>query len=55
MQRCIGCTHREQGQGLACALQQAVNSVWVCWVEGLLQESLLYHQLHQLLSPIHGL
>lgn len=55
MQRCIGCTHREQGQGLACALQQAVNSVWVSWVEGLLQESLLHHQLHQLLSPIHGL
>lgn len=51
----VGCTHREKGQGLACALQQAVNSVGVSWVESLFQESLLHHKLHQLLPPIHCL
>lgn len=53
--KCVDCTHGEQGQGLARALQQAVNGVWVSWVEGLLQESLLHHQLHELLPPVHCL
>ena len=53
--RCIVSTHGEQGQGLACALQQAVNSIRVGRVESLLEESLLHHQLHQLLPAVHRL
>lgn len=47
--------HREEGYRLPSALQKPVHTVRVRGVEGLLQVSLLSHQLYQLLPSTHCL